>query len=145
MRNDWMNGIMGVIVGDALGCPVQFMSRSEIANRAAGPVTGMESGGVYETSAGTWTDDSSLTLAACVSMQELREVNLDDIMERFVDWYRSGKYTPFGEAFDIGNTCSMAIERYERERDPHSCGGISEHAMICAETGRGILRQNKPP
>ena len=37
-RNIWFDGMMGVIVGDALGCPVQFMSREEIAGRAAGPV-----------------------------------------------------------------------------------------------------------
>lgn len=30
-RNIWLDGMMGVIVGDALGCPVQFMKRSEIA------------------------------------------------------------------------------------------------------------------
>ena len=27
--NIWLNGIMGVVVGDALGCPVQFDSREE--------------------------------------------------------------------------------------------------------------------
>ena len=32
-RNIWLDGIMGVVVGDALGCPVQFMSREEIASR----------------------------------------------------------------------------------------------------------------
>ena len=41
-RNIWLDGIMGVIVGDALGCPVQFMSRKEIVRRPQGPVTGME-------------------------------------------------------------------------------------------------------
>ena len=46
-RNIWLDGMMGVIVGDALGCPVQFMAREEIAERAEGPVTGMEAGGVY--------------------------------------------------------------------------------------------------
>lgn len=25
--NIWLDGIMGVVVGDALGCPVEFMSR----------------------------------------------------------------------------------------------------------------------
>ena len=34
----WKNGIMGVVVGDALGCPVQFESRAEVARH---PVTGM--------------------------------------------------------------------------------------------------------
>ena len=46
--NIWLNGMMGLIVGDALGVPVQFMDREKIRNRAQGPVTGMEEGGVYQ-------------------------------------------------------------------------------------------------
>ena len=61
MRSNWLNGVMGVVVGDALGCPVQFMSREEIANRPEGSVTGMEGHGTYDMPEGTWTDDSSMT------------------------------------------------------------------------------------
>lgn len=55
MGNYWLDGIMGVVVGDALGCPVQFMSRSEIRER--GPVTEMEGYGTYNMPVGTWTDE----------------------------------------------------------------------------------------
>ena len=30
-RNIWKDGVMGGVVGDALGCPVQFETREEIA------------------------------------------------------------------------------------------------------------------
>ena len=46
-KNIWLDGIMGLVVGDALGVPVQFLSRDEIKNRPEGLVTGMEAGGVY--------------------------------------------------------------------------------------------------
>ena len=52
-RNIWFDGMMGLIVGDALGCPVQFMSKEEIAGGGEGLVTGMESGGVYQMPEGT--------------------------------------------------------------------------------------------
>ena len=29
-RNIWLDGMMGVVVGDALGCPIQFLKREEI-------------------------------------------------------------------------------------------------------------------
>ena len=138
-RNIWLDGMMGVVVGDALGCPVQFMSREEIAGRAAGPVTGMESGGVYQMLEGTWTDDSSMALAALDSIRKLGKVDLEDIMENFVAWYEEGEYTPFGEAFDIGNTCSLAIEKYEREHDPLNCGGTAERS-----NGNGSLMRIMP-
>ena len=139
MRNIWLDGMMGVVVGDALGCPVQFMSREEIAGRAAGAVTGMESGGVYRMPEGTWTDDSSMALAALDSIRELGKVDLADIMTRFVRWYEDGEYTPFGSAFDMGNACSMAIRRFEREHDVTSCGGTSENS-----NGNGSLMRIMP-
>ena len=138
-RNIWLDGMMGVVVGDALGCPVQFMSREEISGRAAGPVTGMESGGVYHMPAGTWTDDSSMALAALDSIRELGEVDLEDIMTSFVDWYEEGEYTPFGEAFDMGNTCSNAIELFENGTDVYHCGGTWEHS-----NGNGSLMRIMP-
>lgn len=27
--NIWLDGVMGVVIGDALGCPVQFIDRAE--------------------------------------------------------------------------------------------------------------------
>ncbi len=110
-KNIWLDGIMGVVVGDALGCPVQFLSRDELRKR--GLVKGMEGHGTYDMPEGTWTDDGSMTLALLASIKEKKKIDLDDIMLRFVDWVRKGEYTPFGQAFDIGNTCYDAIKMYE--------------------------------
>ncbi len=138
-RNIWLDGMMGLVVGDALGCPVQFMSREEIADRPQGPVTGMEGYGTYDMPEGTWTDDSSMALAALDSILELGKVDLTDIMKRFVEWYERGEYTPFGESFDIGNTCSLAIDRFEKEHDITSCGGRGERS-----NGNGSLMRIMP-
>ena len=135
--NNWINGVIGVIVGDALGCPVQFMSRSEIAAR--GLVTGMEGHGSYDMPAGTWTDDGSMTLALLDSIRELGVIDPEDIMTRFVDWYEDGEYTQYGEAFDMGNTCSRAIEDFERNHDVATCGGTSSHS-----NGNGSLMRIIP-
>ena len=86
-KNIWLDGIMGVIIGDALGCPVQFMDRKEIKER--GPVTGMEGHGTYDMPAGTWTDDGSMTLATLDSIKALGEVDPEDIME--LTSYAKGK------------------------------------------------------
>lgn len=137
MKNIWLDGVMGVIVGDALGCPVQFMSREEIAER--GLVTGMEGHGTYDMPPGTWTDDGSMTLATLDSIRELGKIDLEDIMTGFVNWYEDGEYTQYGEAFDMGNTCSTAIERYEKEHDISKCGGTSEHS-----NGNGSLMRIIP-
>ena len=110
MKNIWLDGIMGVIIGDALGMPVQFMERNEVKKV---PVTSMRGYGTYNMPPGTWSDDSSMTLAALDSIRKTGKIDSDDIMKRFVDWYENGAYTPYGAAFDIGITCEEAICKYE--------------------------------
>lgn len=135
--NIWLNGIMGVVVGDALGCPVQFLSRDEIIER--GPVAGMEGYGTYNMPEGTWTDDSSLTLALLASLKEKQNVDLADIMDRFVDWLEHDEYTPAGMSFDIGTGTMLSIQRYEKDGDVYTCGGRSER-----DNGNGSLMRIMP-
>lgn len=117
MRNIWRDAILGVVVGDALGCPVQFYGREY---RKTDPVKGMRGFGVFNVPAGSWTDDSSLTLATMDSILETGCVSVDDIAERFADWYFDGKYTPYGYAYDIGRGTAAAIEKFKRTGIPLS-------------------------
>lgn len=138
-RNYWIDGMMGLVVGDALGVPVQFMSRDEINNRPEGLVNGMESGGVYNMPEGTWSDDSSMALASLYSILDKNEVDPADIMMQFVKWEVKGEYTPFGEAFDQGNTCTSAIYRFVKNPDIAKCGSTGEYA-----NGNGALMRILP-
>ena len=99
MNNIWLDGVMGVVIGDALGCPVQFETREEVASH---PITGMRGNGTFNLPAGSWTDDSSLTIALMESIKRLDRIDLNDIMNNFVKWLDEGVFTPFGYAYDIG-------------------------------------------
>ncbi len=137
MKNQiWKNGIMGVIIGDALGCPVQFLSREKIAEN---PVTEMTGFGTYNMPVGTWTDDGSMTVATLDSIRESRGINLPDIMYRFACWLTKGDYTPFGECFDNGGGTTAAILRYMRDPDVTTCGGRTDH-----DNGNGALMRIMP-
>ncbi len=135
-ENIWLDGVMGVVVGDALGRPVQFVSREEVAQD---PVTGMRGHGTFGLPAGAWTDDSSLTLALLDSIRSRGGIDCDDIMERFVQWLSDGAYTPFGEAYDIGLITVRAIRRYQAAKRPDKCGGDGEN-----ECGNGSLMRILP-
>lgn len=136
MSNIWLDGIMGVVIGDALGCPVQFVDREELKT---GPVDDMEGHGTYNMPEGTWTDDSSMTLALLASIREKKAIDLEDIMKRFAKWLVDGEYTPFGKAFDIGGGTMAAITRYLRDRDISTCGGTTDH-----DNGNGSLMRIMP-
>lgn len=134
--NIWLSGIMGVVVGDALGCPVQFMSREEVKRD---PVNGMRGYGTFNLPEGSWTDDSSLTLALLASINERGGIDLHDIMHRFSRWLNYGEYTPFGRSFDIGMGTMDAICRYIKNNDTNSCGGAS-----VSNNGNGSLMRIMP-
>ena len=70
----------GLAVGDALGVPVEFMKRGSFR------VTGMTGYGSHNQPAGTWSDDTSMTLATCDSIRVLGRVDCDDIRNRFRQW-----------------------------------------------------------
>ena len=134
--NIWLNGIMGVVVGDALGCPVQFESRDEVARH---PVTGMRGYGTFNLPEGSWTDDSSLTIALLESIRRVGEIDLGDIMENFMKWLYDGEFTPYGESYDIGRGTMQAINRYKKNRKAKKCGGDEEW-----NNGNGSLMRIMP-
>ena len=109
---------MGVIIGDALGLPVQFMTKTEIRKN---PITDMTGGGAFGLEPGAWSDDSSLTLCLAESLSEMG-YNPADIARRFVQWYRDGYMTPLGVSFDIGGTTTVAMERLINGIAPFEAG-----------------------
>ena len=129
-------GIFGVVVGDALGVPVEFTSRFE---RQADPVTDMREYGTHSQPKGTWSDDSSMALASLDSIIQNAGINYDDMMERFRDWRINGNYTPHGRVFDVGITCSRAIAHYRPGVKATDCGGAGER-----DNGNGSLMRIMP-
>jgi ADP-ribosylglycohydrolase len=136
MKNDRIKGgILGVIVGDALGLPVQFLTREEVLKN---PISGMRGYGSFNYPAGTWSDDGSLTLCTVESLT-LAGYNLCDLSERFLKWFDSGYLTPFDESFDIGRTTAEAMTRLKRGTIPLEAGSKDEHS-----NGNGSLMRILP-
>lgn len=126
--------LFGVCAGDSLGLPVQFLSREEVRRD---PVTGMRGHGTFGLPPGTWSDDSSLTF--CLAESLCAGYDLDDIARRFLRWYRDGYWTPFGQAFDIGNSTHRAMERLMLGAGPDSSGDRDEMS-----NGNGSLMRSIP-
>lgn len=135
-KNIWLDGIMGVIVGDALGAPVEFKDRLELKRD---PVKDMLEYGTFNLPKGSFTDDSSMTLATLDSIREKKDIDIADIMDKFVRWYRDGEYTPFGRAFDVGRGTRLAVLRYQKDMDTSRCGGTTDR-----DNGNGSLMRIMP-
>lgn len=100
-NNQIMGGIMGAVIGDALGVPYEFKERDTFK------ATSMTSGGYHNQPLGTWSDDSALLLALADGLGQ--DMGIQDIGNLFVEWRMSGAYTPDGVVFDIGATTNTAI------------------------------------
>ncbi|MFK7114295.1 ADP-ribosylglycohydrolase family protein [Flavobacterium oreochromis] len=128
------SALFGVAVGDALGVPVEFKDRNELARF---PVQGMKEYGSHGQPAGTWSDDSSLTF--CLADSLCDGYNTNQLAQYFVNWRNEQMWTPHGRVFDIGIATSNAIYRISQGIDPILCGGFN-----IGDNGNGSLMRILP-
>lgn len=134
MDKIFLNGIMGFVVGDALGAPAEFGERWM---RDLDPVKEMRSGGVFDVPPGGWTDDTSMTVATMESLK--MGFSPVDMMNRFLSWYRTGEYSWCKKPIGVGKQILKALEHYEQNLDIHICGGADE-----IDNGNGSLMRILP-
>ena len=79
--------VYGLAVGDALGVPFEFRPRNTFN------ATDMTSGDVWNQTIGTWSDDTSMTIATCDALKENNK--------------------------KIKATCSYALKWFEKNRDEY--------------------------
>jgi ADP-ribosylglycohydrolase len=125
--------LIGLAVGDALGAAVEFSRPGSFL-----PVTGYRNGGPHGLEAGEWTDDTSMALALADSIASVGW-NLNDQAERYVEWWKAGKYSVNGFCFDIGITTRSALATYAASKDASTSGIPSEEA-----SGNGSIMRLAP-
>jgi len=135
---DWnhqvQSALLGVAIGDALGVPFEFRSRSSLLES---PVRDMTGYGTYDLPPGTWSDDSSLTF--CLAESLTHGFDLNDISNRFVQWYRKAYWSADGDVFDIGIATRKALQNIEAGVSPVMAGGADEMS-----NGNGSLMRILP-
>lgn len=134
---DSKNGIIGLVVGDAMGVPLEFCMREKLMQHLTTEMLGYKSHNVPK---GSWSDDSSMTLATIDAIIEEKGINCNTIATNFLEWMKNAKYTPTDRVFDIGRTCLRAIARFESKQEiAEKCGGTSE-----MDNGNGSLMRILP-
>ena len=132
------SAIIGLAAGDAVGVPAEFIQPHIIAKH---PVTEMCGGGTHGMPLGTWSDDTSLTIAAAAGLAESGcKPDYNKIMDNFTAWLGKAEFTATGEIFDVGGCCMQAIHNYYRKKtDPVLCGPKSEQ-----DCGNGAIMRIIP-
>ena len=129
--NKRKRALWGFIIGDAYGVPMEFTERDTFT------VHDMIGYGCWDVPAGTWSDDSAMTL---ITMEHLiNDTSMADLKKAFCDWAFRGFWTYNNEpSFDVGLTIAELLNRWEKK-------GLHELAKNDAmSNGNGALMRILP-
>ena len=134
-------GIVGLLVGDALGVPYEFHVPGQIP-----PLVKIEfdpPGGFRRSHGdvppGTWSDDGAHALILLASLLHCGKLALDDLGRRLINWYDNGYKAVDAHVFDVGVQTANAINRLQSGVPAHQAGLRDEHA-----NGNGSLMRVLP-
>ena len=134
-------GLIGLLVGDALGVPYEFHMSEQIP-----PVEQIEFDppptfprAHAGTPPGTWSDDGAQALCLLDSLLACRGFDADDLGQRLLRWYDEGYLAVDGRVFDIGIQTGRALQALRRGVPALSAGSTEESAL-----GNGSLMRVLP-
>jgi len=108
-----VGALVGLAAGDAVGTTLEFKQPGTFA-----PITDMVGGGPFGLPPGAFTDDTSMAMCLAESILDTGGLDAHDQLRRYVMWWREGYWSSTGRCFDIGNTTTAALGRYERTGAP---------------------------
>jgi ADP-ribosyl-[dinitrogen reductase] hydrolase len=134
-------GLVGMLVGDALGVPYEFHDAAEIPPRDAIEMTppagfARAHGSVPP---GTWSDDGAQALSLLASLLHAGRFDADDFAVRLREWYERGYFAVDGVVFDVGMQTSRAIRALQSGVAPLDAGPAGER-----DNGNGSLMRVLP-
>ena len=114
------DAVFGLAIGDALGVPYEFK------NRGAFECTEMTGYGTHGQPAGTWSDDTSMTIATAKSIKDNGgKIVPVDIRDNFVAWADDEDFNSNGVGFDMGSATWVALSTGEPQTGERSNGNGS--------------------
>ncbi len=140
-RDRIAGGLVGLLVGDALGVPYEFHPAAELppfADIAFDPPPGFRRAhaGVPP---GTWSDDGAQALCLLASLLECGGFDLGDFSRRLVNWYDDGYLAVDGRVFDVGLQTLQALNALRSGAAPTAASPADER-----RNGNGSLMRVLP-
>ena len=112
LRDRAKGALWALVIGDCLGSPVEFRSRTEHKW-----INQMEPCPHWNLPKGYWTDDSSM--AFCIMQAFIDHPGCfkpEHVAKNFVKWMLHGEWSCTGEAFDVGMSCHGGIWKYVHDK-----------------------------
>jgi ADP-ribosyl-[dinitrogen reductase] hydrolase len=104
-------GLIGLLIGDALGVPYEFHPPEAIPRALQiefVPPAGFRRAHAG-TPPGTWSDDGAQALCLLASLLDRGRLDPDDLGRRLLAWHDRGEYAVDGRVFDVGIQTARAL------------------------------------
>ncbi len=115
------SALLGQAVGDALGVPVEFLSREEVRAIRLRDMIGEGCDLVTHTRwgdcipKGSWSDDTSMTVASMVSfIKNSGSIDYEDQMRQFLNWWNRDEYCCLSYAFGLGGNIPLLLTAFRQ-------------------------------
>lgn len=132
-------GIVGALVGDALGVPYEFHDAQELPQRIEmTPPEGFDRAH-RDVPPGTWSDDGAQLLCLLESLLAHPTFSPDDFSARLLGWYEVGHMAVDGIVFDVGIQTGQALRALKAGVAPLDAGPKEERS-----NGNGSLMRVLP-
>lgn len=134
-------GLIGLLVGDALGVPYEFHAPEQIP--PPNQIEYTPPVGFYRAHhsapPGTWSDDGAQALCLLDSLLARGHFDAEDFGRRLVRWLDMGYRAVDSYVFDVGIQTSQALARLRTGTPALEAGSTEEHAL-----GNGSLMRVLP-
>lgn len=139
--NQIEGGLVGLLIGDALGVPYEFHSPDEIPAllqiNYEPPVSFQRAhNGILPA---TWSDDGAQALCLLASLLHCKRLDIQDFAKRLINWHDVGYMAVDHIVFDIGITTAQAINRLKEAVMPQLAGSNTVNS-----NGNGSLMRVLP-
>ncbi len=134
-------GVYGLLIGDALGVPYEFHSPESLPPSDQIEIDPPRDFQRAHSTAprGAWSDDGAQALCLLASLLYKKELDLEDLGRRFVNWYEYGYMAVDNHVFDVGVQTAKAITLIRNGCPAAKAGSADEQAL-----GNGALMRVLP-
>jgi ADP-ribosyl-[dinitrogen reductase] hydrolase len=134
-------GLIGLLVGDALGVPYEFCPPQRIPSKISiefSPPLDFQRAH-HGVPSGTWSDDGAQALCLLESLLDCGKVDPNDLSKRFLRWYLDGYLAVDNRVFDVGTHTSRVLEAIRNGLPALEAGTLGREAR-----GNGSLMRSLP-
>lgn len=132
MENCVRGALYGAAIGDALGGPVEYISREEVRKKY-GVLREMVGGGRHNLEPGEFTDDTHMLLLVAEGILSNSMYPLEEIGRRFLAWYRA-------RPDYVGRTTARSFENYLQVGDWKEAARATAAAVNKMNSNGALMR-----